>query len=227
MERLILNLVMVSTLLYIANMILSLILAIIIIDRLYISKKFSKEKDFHFYNDLFSWEMFFIFIGIENLIKIFSQFISFNIELSFIFLRIRILIFFFPFWTKIFHLEKVMNIITYERHYFAGIIPLIIVIVLGFVNLPNIILIFIFLGTTFIPFLIFFIVYKNTGTTRTKTLKIIFGSVFIGLGYIFKPEIMGGYLGISEILDVFIILAAPISFILGLLLILESFRKDL
>ena len=32
-----------------------------------------------------------------------------------------------------------MNIITYERHYFAGIIPLIIVIVLGFVNLPNVI----------------------------------------------------------------------------------------
>ncbi|MFX1601649.1 MAG: hypothetical protein ACFFB6_13735 [Promethearchaeota archaeon] len=221
------NLVMVSIVLYVANMIFSLILAIIIIDRLYISKKFSKEKDFHFYNDLFSWEMFFIFIGIENLIKIFSQLISFNIELSFIFLRIRILIFFFPFWTKIFHLEKVMNIITYERHYFAGIIPLIIVIVLGFVNLPNIILIFIFFSTTFIPFLIFFIVFKNTGTTRTKTLKIIFGSVLIGLGYIIKPEIMGGYIGISEILDILIILTAPISYILGLLLIFESFRKDL
>ncbi|MFX1592731.1 MAG: hypothetical protein ACFFCL_08560 [Promethearchaeota archaeon] len=221
------NLVMVSIVLYVANMIFSLILAIIIIDRLYISKKFSKEKDFHFYNDLFSWEMFFIFIGIENLIKIFSQLISFNIELSFIFLRIRILIFFFPFWTKIFHLEKVMNIITYERHYFAGIIPLILVIVLGFVILPNIILVFIFFSTTFIPFLIFFIVFKNTGTTRTKTLKIIFGSVLIGLGYIIKPEIMGGYIGISEILDILIILTAPISYILGLLLIFESFRKDL
>ncbi|MFX1310692.1 MAG: hypothetical protein ACFE8C_13400 [Promethearchaeota archaeon] len=120
-----------------------------------------------------------------------------------------------------------MNIITYERHYFAGIIPLIIVIVLGFVNLPNIILVFIFFSTTFIPFLIFFIVFKNTGTTRTKTLKIIFGSVLIGLGYIIKPEIMGGYIGISEILDILIILTAPISFILGLLLIFESFRKNL
>jgi len=54
MGALVLNLVMVSTLLYIANMILSLILAIIIIDRLYISKKFSKEKDFHFYNEYFN-----------------------------------------------------------------------------------------------------------------------------------------------------------------------------
>lgn len=222
--------VIVGTLIYIVNLILSLTLALIIIDKLYISKKFSKEKDFHFYNDLFSWEMFFIFIGIENIIKIFSLFISSNIEISNLFLRIRVLIFFFPFWTKIFHLEKVMDKITYERHYFAGIIPLIMVLVLGFTNLPNIILILIFLGTTFCPFLIFFIFFKNTGTKRIKTLKIIFGAIFIGLGYAFQPEIMDEYIGISKILDVFITLTnitAPLSFIIGLLLIFESFRKEL
>ncbi|MFX1454792.1 MAG: hypothetical protein ACFFDB_05395 [Promethearchaeota archaeon] len=120
-----------------------------------------------------------------------------------------------------------MNKITYERHYFAGIIPLILVLVLGFTNLPNKILIVIFFGTTFIPFLILLIFFKNTGTKRVKTLKIISGSIFIGIGYIFKPEIMTGYLGITESLDILIILTAPILFIIGLLLIFESYRKEL
>jgi len=221
------NLVLISALIYLANIILSFILAVIIIDKLYISKKFSKENEFHFYNDLFSWEMFHIFIGIENIIEIISFFISPNTGISYIFLRVRILIFFFPFWTKIFHLEKVMNMITYERHYFAGIIPLILILVLGFTNLPNIILIVIFFATTFIPFLFLLLFFKNTGIKNAKTLKIIFGSIFIGLGYIFRPEIMAGYLGITESLDVLIMLAAPILFILGLLLIFESYRKEL
>ncbi|MFX1567728.1 MAG: hypothetical protein ACFFCV_05090 [Promethearchaeota archaeon] len=221
------NLVLISALIYLANISLSFILAVIIIDKLYISKKFSKENDFHFYNDLFSWEMFYIFIGIENIIEIISLFISSNTGISYIFLRMRILIFFFPFWTKIFHLEKVMNKITYERHYFAGIIPLILILVLGFTDLPNIIIIVIFFGTTFIPFLILLLFFKNTGTKSVKTLKIIFGLILIGLGYIFKPEIMAGYLGITESLDVLIMLTTPILYILGQLLIFESYRKEL
>ncbi|MFX1502670.1 MAG: hypothetical protein ACFFDH_17045, partial [Promethearchaeota archaeon] len=59
-----------------------------------------------------------------------------------------------------------MNKITYERHYYGGIIPLIIVLVLGFTPLSNIVLILIFFGTTYIVFLFFFIFLKNTGTTK-------------------------------------------------------------
>lgn len=230
MGEITLDLVVVGTLIYLVNAILSLILAITIIDKLYISKKFSKEKDFHFYNDLFSWEMFYIFIGIENIIKIISLFISSNIELSNLLLRIRVLIFFFPFWTKIIHLEKVMDKITYERHYVASIIPLILVLVLGFTSLPSIIIILIFFCTTFSLFLFFFIFYKNTGTNRKKTFLIISGTMFIVLGYIFRPEILEGYIGISETLDSIIMITnitAPILFIIGTLLIFASFRKEL
>jgi len=62
----ILDLVLIGVLIYLVNAILSIILAMIIINKLYISKKFSKENHFHFYNDLFSWETFYIFIGIES-----------------------------------------------------------------------------------------------------------------------------------------------------------------
>jgi len=123
-----------------------------------------------------------------------------------------------------------MDKITYERHYYAGIIPIIITLVLAFTNLPNIILIFIFFSTTFSLFLIFFIFFKNTGTERSKTLKIIFGAISLGVVYLFKPEILEGYIGISEIIEPLIMLSnitVPILFIIGLLLIFDSYRKEL
>lgn len=224
------DLVLIRILIYSFICILCIILAMIIINKLYISKKFSKQNHFHFYNDLFSWEMFYIFIGIESCLKIISFFLLSNNLISYILLRARILIYFFPFWTKIIHLEKVMDKITYERHYYAGIIPLIITLVLAFTNISNLILILIFLFTTFSLFLILFIFFKNTGTKRSKTLKIIFGTLILGVGYLFKPEILEGYIGISEILEILIILSdivVPILFIIGLLLIYDSYRKEL
>ncbi|MFX0038523.1 MAG: hypothetical protein ACFFCY_06870 [Promethearchaeota archaeon] len=123
-----------------------------------------------------------------------------------------------------------MDKITYERHYYAGIIPLIITLMLVFTNLSNLILIFIFFCTTFSLFLIFFIIFKNTGTERSKTLKIVFGTIILGMGYLFKPEILEGYIGISEILEILKMLSniiVPILFIIGLLLIFDSYRKEL
>jgi len=224
------DLQIIGVMMYLVNIFLSFILAIIIIEKLYISKKFSKEQDFHFYNDLFSWEMFYIFIGIESVLKIVSMFLSFNNVISYILLRVRILIFFFPFWTKIIHLEKVMNKITYDRHYYAGVIPLIITLVLGFTSISNIILIFIFFCTTFSLLFFFFIFFKNTGTERSKTLKILFGTIVIGVGYLLKPEILERYSEISKILETLIVLSnitVPILFIIGLLLIFDSYRKEL
>ena len=146
------DLVLIGALLFLVNVVLSVLTALIIINNLYISKKFSKEKDFHFYNDLFSWEIFFFIIAIENLMKILSVFLPIdNVTYDFL-LRIRILLLFFPFWNKIIHLEKVMNQITYERHYLAGIIPFIIILLLSFTGLPNIILIYILTSTSFLTY---------------------------------------------------------------------------
>lgn len=205
-------------LLLIVNVVISILIALAIIYKLYISKKFSKENNFHLYNDLFSWEMFFIIIAIENLMKVLSDSFSINYGIYDLLIRIRILLLFFPFWNKIIHLEKIMNKITYERHYFAGIIPFIIVVILGFTSLTNIILIWIFIASSFIPYLLLLIFYKNTGTRTKKTVIIVLGIVSIGLGSTFKPEIL--------MLDIFNIIS-PTFLILGSLLILDSFRKEI
>ena len=212
------DIVLIGALLFLVNVVLSIIIALIIINKLYISKKFSKEKDFHFYNDLFSWEIFFFMIAIENLIKIFSVSLPIDLVTYNFLLRIRILLLFFPFWNKIIHLEKVMNKITYESHYLAGIIPFIIILLLSFTGLPNIILLYFLIMTSFIPYLLFLILLKNTGTPKQKYLKTLVGVILIGLGSIFKPEIF-----LIELLNI----TSPILLIIGTILIFDSFRKEI
>lgn len=220
------ELVGVGAILYLVNVVLSIFFAIIIIDKLYISKKFTKEKDFHLYNDLFSWEIFYIFIAAANILKITSIFIISDANFSNLLLRIRILVLFFPFWNKIIHLEKVMDKITYKRHYFAGMIPLIIIVLLVILRVPNQILVYIFLGFSLIPYLSFIIFLRNNGISIKKTLKIFFGAVFIGIGCIFGSEIIGD-LGFNEMLNLLVSLTAPFSLIIGTLLIFDSFRKEI
>jgi len=211
-----LDLILVGALLSIINVVLSILIALIIINKLYISKKFSKEKDFHFYNDLFSWEVFFFIIAIDNLMKIFSVSLSIDIVTSDFLLRIRILLLFFPFWNKIIHLEKIMNKITYKRHYLAGIIPFIIILLLSFTGLPNIILIYLLIIMSFIPYLFFLIFLKNTGTPKLRSLKVILGVILIGLGSILKPEMF-----LIELINI----TSPIILLIGTVLVFDSFRK--
>lgn len=208
----------IGILLTLVNAVLSIFLAIFIINKLYISKKFSKEKDFHLYNDLFSWEIFFLIIAIENFMKIVSEFLSINNGIYDLLLRIRILLLYFPFWTKIIHLEKVMNKITYERHYFTGIIPFVMVLFLYFTGLPNIILIYILICTSLIPYILVLIFLRNTGLTKKRFLKVISGVFLIGIGCIFKPEIFTINL---------IHFTSPIMQIIGTILILNSFPKEM
>ena len=160
--------------------------------------------------------MFFFFIAAENLLKIISVFLPLNVITNDFLLRIRILILFFPFWNKMIHLEKVMNKITYEKHYLAGIIPFIIVIILGISGLPNILLLYIFTSTSFIPYLLFLILLKNTGTPKSKSLEIILGVIFVGMGSIFRPEIF-----LVNLMNI----TAPLKLIIGTMLIFDSFRK--
>ena len=212
------------------NLIFSVVIALKIIDRLYISKKFTKEKDFHLYNDLFSWEIFFFFIGAENVIKILSTFLTSNTGTLNLLLRLRILILFFPFWNKIIHLEKVMDKITYERHYFAGLIPFLIILLIGFTGMQYFILILIFLVVSLMPFILLTIILKNSFSTRKKISEVIVGSIFIGLGFIFRPEILINNPDLNGTLNLligFTNITAPVSLIIGISFIFNSFRKDL
>jgi len=216
----------ISAVIYLVNSTLSILVALMIINKLYISKKYTKENDFHLYNDLFSWEMFFIFIGIVSVIEVLSIVILLTAEIPAFFFKIRLFILFFAFWIKIIHLEKVMDKITYERHYFAGVIPCIFTLVFILIDVPILILSFIFLGSSLIPYTILVLFYRNTSTLNKKSMKILAGMICLVTGFIFGPLLIDDFVKAPEILDL-IILVTPILIIIGNLLIFESFRKEL
>ncbi len=72
--------------------------------------------------------------------------------------------------------------------------------------------------TSFIPYLLFLILLKNTGTPKQKSLKIIVGVILIGLGSIFKTEIF-----LIDLLNI----TSPIILIIGTMFIFDSFRKEI
>ncbi|MBY9019943.1 MAG: hypothetical protein KGD67_02715 [Candidatus Lokiarchaeota archaeon] len=111
-----------------------------------------------------------------------------------------------------------MNKITYERHYLGGIIPFIIILLLSLTGLHNTILMSILIITSFIPYILFLIFLKNTGTPKQKSLKVISGVILVGLGSIFKPEIFLVYL---------MNITSPILLIIGTILIFDSFLKEI
>ena len=212
---------------YLVTIILSLIFALVIIDKLYISKRISKEKHFHHYNDLFSWEMFFFFIAIISILRLIALFISLIPLVSFFISRISILLYFFPVWNKIVHLEKVMNKITYEKHYFAGIVPLILVLILGFTPISNIMLTVIFLLTTFFPYLFLFIYSKYKTVKKQKMIIVLLGVIFIVVGFVLLPETVESFGEVGDLITISINIISATSFIIGDLLIFYSFRKEL
>ncbi len=103
---------------------------------------------------------------------------------------------------------------------------MIIILLIGFTGISNSILIFIFACSTFLPFLIFFIVLKNTGTSRIQILKIISGAILIVSGFLVRPEITTEVIGIPIMSVYYMSFIAPILSGIGILLIFTSFRIE-
>jgi hypothetical protein len=212
---------------YLVTIMLSLVFALIIIDKLYISKRISKVEHFHHYNDLFSWEMFFFNIAIICILRLIPLFITLIPFVSFLISRITILLYFFPVWNKIIHLEKVMNKITYEKHYFAGIFPLALVLILVFTPISNFVLIIIFLLTTCLPYLSLFIYSKHKTVKRKKMIITLLGVIFIIIGFILIPETVEFFGVGGDLVTTSINITSVVSFIVGNLLIYSSFKREL
>ena len=212
---------------YLATIILSLIFALTIIDTLYISKRISKVEHFHNYNDLFSWEMFFFNIAIICILRLIPLFITLIPLVSFLISRITILLYFFPIWNKIVHLEKVMNKITYEKHYIAGMVPLALVLILAFTPISNFVLIIIFILTTFLPYFFLFFYSKYKTVKKKKMTITLLGIIFFVIGFVLIPETIEFFGGVGNLVTASINITSVSSFIIGNLLIYSCFRKEL
>ena len=216
----------ITVVLYLVNIAFSFMISFIIIHRLYIKKKFSKEQHFHFYNDLFSWEAFFFMMGISSIIAIFSTIYSSNISICIILLKLRFFLLLIAYWNKIIHLEEVMEKITYERHYIGGIVPMALGIILFFIDMPIYMFSFIVLCCSLVPYLLLLFIFKKNRVTKKKFLFILTGVLLIAIGSILVKEMLIFLLDDPNLLDFFNFLA-PILYIIGTFSILESFRKEI
>jgi hypothetical protein len=212
---------------YFITIILTIIFALIIIDKLYISKRISKVAHFHHYNDLFSWVMFFFNIAIICILRLIALFITLSPLVSFWINKITILLYFFPVWNKIIHLEKVMNKITYEKHYFAGMIPLALVLILGFAPISNFVLIVIFLLSTILPYFVLFIYSKHITVKKKKMIIVLLGVTFIIIGFVLIPQTFEFFGVVGALITSLINISSVSSLIIGDLLIFSSFRREL
>jgi len=120
-----------------------------------------------------------------------------------------------------------MNKITYEKHYFAGIIPLALILILAFTPISNFVLIIIFLLSTFLPYFVLFIYSKHETVKKKKMIITLLGVFFIIIGFVLIPETEEFFGVISALLVNSINIASVSSFLIGNLLIFSSFRKEL
>lgn len=220
-------LALVGVILFLVNVILITLIAYKNIDRLYISKSISKERDFVIYNDLFSWAMFLILIGAANVMHIISTFLILEPVFSDLLLKIQRLFISWAFVNKIVHLDKIMEKITYERHAYASMIPSVILLLTIMLSPTHVfMLIFIVISVLLFPILFF----VASGKTKMNSSIVSAGAVFVALGSIFNPVGLIEFAGITGTLDFMIYLTnitAPISLVIGTLLIFVSFRKNL
>ena len=104
-------------------------------------------------------------------------------------------------------MELALNIV-------VGIIELIIIIL--FIDLPVLVFIFIFIVGSFIPYLSLIIFFKNKGINKLTNIKIVIGTLLIGIGYILTLELI-------DSMSIII----PIFYIIGVLIIIESYKTNL
>ena len=237
------NLLIFSYFFYIVNIILLISIICYILYRLYIKKEMEQYKMQKSNTiNLITWVIFFSIICISNILKCVSLSLTINGDTSAepiinTLFRIRIIIIYIAFLAKIIHLEGVLKSLGKYKGKFFSIIISIIIVILIFID-PNMLteigplqivfLILILVGSSLLPILYFYLAIKMVGSSRNTALKITIGSVFLGLGFLFRPENLEGYIGIIVSLDQLIgytYITAPISMIIATILFFDSIRK--
>ena len=182
---------------------------------------------------LVTWEYFFFILIISNIFIILWRFAITDYLINDIFERIANGLFYFACFIKVFDIEK--RGLQRKRYFFSYIIGITI-----FINLlmaPSILKTVLpiqiaFICVTTIGYSVFPIIYflvskQSTGDVKRNALKVSAGAIFLALGYLFRPENLVAYRitpFLNSLIDCLYI-TAPISIIIGIILIYHSFRR--
>ncbi|MHA1274554.1 MAG: hypothetical protein ACTSQP_05370 [Promethearchaeota archaeon] len=227
----------ISLILWILGIIIGIVIVVFSLIKILL-KKYSKEfEESRFARvNIYTWIIFLMLIACANILTTIIQFYTSNQAISGILERISIVLIYTAIFAKVIYIENSLNRLEYYRGHYFTIISIITILVFIFVDpeflkkispLQIILIFLIFIDYSLMPVLYFYLALKTTGQSRKDALKISAGSVFIGLGLLFRPLNLQGYYGITQLLDALINytnITAPISIIIGFILIFNGFR---
>jgi len=235
--------------LFVVNLTLDIILEAVflgifcyILYRLYIKREIrSKETERGNINNLITWALFFLLMGIGHLLKIINSINSidgtFSESLESTLEKIDLLFIFSAFLIKIIYLEHVIITMDVRKRYFFSILVLLVIIITIFIDfdaiteaglIQAVFLILSTIGYSILPFLYLYLAIKTSGVNRKNAFKVSTGALFFLIFSLLQVDNAVGYYGESDILNQIIesmYIIGPSGVIIGSLLILDSFRK--
>ncbi len=206
----------------------------------YILMRLKRESDKTLKINFLTWAISILVIEIMLILKLvtfgFFQEGLITTEIFMFYQSIIIVLAYVAFLVKIVYLENIMHKQEYYKGYIFSILICIVIAIILVVGIEFIIqisplqilfLTLIVVGYSVLPLLYFILCLKTVGQTRRNAFKVAAGSIFLGLGLLFRPGILDGYIGITNLLDTLIYctyITAPISLFLASFLIFDSMR---
>lgn len=189
--------------------------------------------------NIITWLILLICIGVANTLNIVWRFLISDVQIADFIDYSSFLILYIGFFIKILYLERGINRSEFYKGYYFSIGWL---IVIGFAIVANPltlkqfgiiqILFFVFIffsfGELFVLFL--YLAIKATGEARKNALKMFIGAFLLGTGLVFVPQNVGEYFIGTDFYDIWMVLVrvtSPFLISLGVILIYISFNKNL
>ena len=227
-----------NLILWITNILFTFLIIIYLFHRLYKKNENQEKKEerINLFN-IITWLFFLILICIANIVMLLSRFLVMDDYLRSLLEKVSIILIQSAVLVRVVYLEYTIKKMKPYKGYYFSIISIITVLLYIFMSpeefkeismLQIILIVFIFFNFSILPILYFYLALKTTGKSRMNSLKISAGLVFVGLGLLFRPQNLEGYLELSQLLDILIVytyITAPISVLIGIILISDSFRK--
>jgi len=216
--------------LWISSTILALFVAMICFNR----SKRSEDIQKRTFN---TWTYFFVLLAVSNLLILVWRFAISDAFWVDILERTSNVLFYAAIFIKVNDIEKsVIQSGWYKRYYFSAISLIAIFVnaivqpsILKIISVYQVVfLVLVTVSYAVFPIIYFYVAIKSSDRIRRGALQVCVGSIFLALGYLFRPENLEAYRVISPALNNLIdslYIIAPVGIIFAIFLIYSSFKN--
>ncbi|MHA1343803.1 MAG: hypothetical protein ACTSQG_07445, partial [Promethearchaeota archaeon] len=202
--------------------------------------KDKSEMEIYQRENVITWFLFLLFIGIANTLNIIWRFLIVDSNTAIKIDYISIIFVYIGIFIKILNIERGINRSGFYKGYWSSIILLIAIIyaiILNPITLKEfgpfqlIFLILMVASFAIFPGIFLYIAFKSTDNARKNALKVVGGSLLIASGLMLQPQNVEDYIitlmANTEFWLNFLTIICPIMITLGIILIFDNYRRTL